>query len=177
MQFKGRSSDEWGNVVFDTNGLIDHLMRGNHLTQDMTAHPVPGVTRFNALCKEYDHPEDQVGEYIKPAVSVEEWDAARQSQWFIPEPYASMDVLEHLLMKCQEEAEIERVLYEWTLFQDRGMVSLLRFLVYAIDHFRENKIVWGVGRGSSVASYALYLIGVHRVNSIKFDLDVHEFLK
>jgi DNA polymerase III alpha subunit len=42
---------------------------------------------------------------------------------------------------------------------------------------KENKIVWGVGRGSSVASYVLYLIGVHRIDSIKYDLDIREFLK
>lgn len=177
MQFKGRSTDAWGNVIFDTDGLIDHLMRGNHLTTDMTAAPVPGVIRFNKLCKEYDHPDDQVGEYVAPEVPVQEWDAAHQSQWFTPEPFASMDMLEHLLMKCSTEQQIERVLYEWALFEERGMIPLLRFLAYAIHHFRENDIVWGVGRGSSVASYAFYLLGVHRVDSIAFDLDVHEFLK
>lgn len=177
MQFKGRSTDAWGNVIFNTDGLIDHLMRGNHLTNDMTAAPVPGVTRFNKLCKEYDHPDDQVGEYVAPEVSVQEWDAAHQSQWFTPEPFASMDMLEHLLMKCSTEQQIERVLYEWSLFEERGMIPLLRFLAYAIHHFRENDIVWGVGRGSSVASYAFYLLGVHRVDSLAFDLDVREFLK
>jgi len=34
-----------------------------------------------------------------------------------------------------------------------------------------------VGRGSSVASYCLYLLGVHKINSLKFDLDIKEFLK
>jgi len=177
MQFKGRSTDEWGNVIFDTDGLIDHLMRGNHLTSEMTAHPVEGVVRFNALCKEYDHPDDQVGEYQEPTFPVKDWDEAHQSQWFIPEPYASLDVQEFLLMKCQNEAQIERILYEWTLFEERNMIPLLRFLVYAVNHFRENDIVWGVGRGSSVASYALFLIGVHRVDSMAFDLDIREFLK
>jgi DNA polymerase III alpha subunit len=42
---------------------------------------------------------------------------------------------------------------------------------------RENDIVWGVGRGSSVASYTLYLIGVHKIDSIKYELDINEFLK
>lgn len=177
MQFKGRSTDEWGNVIFDTDGMIDHLMRGNHLTSEMTAQPVPGVVRFNALCKEYDHPDDQVGEYQAPDVPVSDWDAEHQSQWFIPEPYASMDVLEHLLMRCTTEEQIERVLYEWSLFEERNMIPLLRFMIYAVQHFRENDIVWGVGRGSSVASYALFLIGVHRVDSMMHNLDIREFLK
>jgi DNA polymerase III alpha subunit len=42
---------------------------------------------------------------------------------------------------------------------------------------KENNIVLGVGRGSSVASYVLYLLGVHRVDSLKYDLDIKEFLK
>jgi DNA polymerase III alpha subunit len=54
---------------------------------------------------------------------------------------------------------------------------LLFYLKYLVDAMRENKIVWGVGRGSSVASYVLYLIGVHRIDSIKYDLDIKEFLK
>jgi hypothetical protein len=49
--------------------------------------------------------------------------------------------------------------------------------LYALFTMRENKIVWGVGRGSSVASYVLFLIGVHKINSIKYNLDINEFLK
>jgi len=62
-------------------------------------------------------------------------------------------------------------------FQDRGMMPLLNFLLYMVDTMRENNIVWGVGRGSSVASYVLYLIGVHRINSMKYNLDYKEFFR
>jgi DNA polymerase III alpha subunit len=41
----------------------------------------------------------------------------------------------------------------------------------------ENHVIWGVGRGSSVASYVLYLLGVHRIDSMFYDLDVSEFLR
>ena len=54
---------------------------------------------------------------------------------------------------------------------------LLCYLKYLVDTMREHNIVWGVGRGSSVASYCLYLLGVHKINSIKFELDIKEFLK
>ena len=57
------------------------------------------------------------------------------------------------------------------------MITLLKYLKYLVDTMRENKIVWGVGRGSSVASYVLYLIGVHKIDSIKYELDIKEFLK
>ena len=54
---------------------------------------------------------------------------------------------------------------------------MLRYLRYLVDTLRANGIVWGVGRGSSVASFVLYKIGVHRINSIEHDLDFNEFMR
>ena len=45
-----------------------------------------------------------------------------------------------------------------------------------IDKLRADDVVWG-GRGSSCASYVLYLIGVHAINPIKFDINFSEFSK
>jgi len=56
-------------------------------------------------------------------------------------------------------------------------VKVLQFLIYLVDTARNNNVVLGVGRGSSVASFALYLIGVHKIDSIKYDLDVEDFLR
>jgi DNA polymerase III alpha subunit len=36
--------------------------------------------------------------------------------------------------------------------------------------------VWGIGRGSSVSSYVLYVLGVHDVDSYAYDLDIGDFL-
>ena len=66
---------------------------------------------------------------------------------------------------------------ELVMFKERNLVPLLQFLIYIVDYMREQRIVWGVGRGSSVASYCLYLIGVHKVDSIVYDLPIEEFLK
>ena len=66
---------------------------------------------------------------------------------------------------------------EFLEYEDRGMLNVLCYMVYLVDFMRENKIVWGVGRGSSVASYILYLIGVHKVNSIQYGLDFNEFMR
>ncbi len=63
------------------------------------------------------------------------------------------------------------------LYQERGLFDLLRYLTYLVDVMRDNQVIWGVGRGSSVASYVLYLLGVHRINSMFYDLDVGEFLR
>lgn len=70
-----------------------------------------------------------------------------------------------------------RVWEELDEFKERGMHNLLRYMIYLVDFMRENNIVWGVGRGSSVSSYVLYLIGIHKVDSIKYGLDINEFLR
>jgi len=50
-------------------------------------------------------------------------------------------------------------------------------MIYIVDMMRKNNLVWGVGRGSSVASYVLYLIGIHKIDSLKYNLNIEEFLK
>ena len=63
------------------------------------------------------------------------------------------------------------------MFQERGLFDLLRYLKFLVDVMRQNNVIWGVGRGSSVASYVLYLLGVHRIDSMFYDLDPAEFLR
>ena len=111
------------------------------------------------------------------AETVEEFDKQQQSNWLMPEEYKNLDIAEHLLSLCKTDAELQRVGHELMLYQDRNLFDLLRYLKYLVDLMRQNQIVWGVGRGSSVASYVLYLLGVHRINSMYYDLDIHEFLK
>jgi DNA polymerase III alpha subunit len=86
-------------------------------------------------------------------------------------------VAKWLLEQCQEEHQLQRVGQELLLYQERGLFDLLRYLKYLVDTLRTHNIVWGVGRGSSVASYVLFLIGVHKIDSIYYELSVEEFLK
>jgi DNA polymerase III alpha subunit len=57
------------------------------------------------------------------------------------------------------------------------MLDILNVMHYIVEVLRKNNIVWGVGRGSSVACYALYLLGVHKIDSIKYNLPIEEFFK
>jgi hypothetical protein len=66
---------------------------------------------------------------------------------------------------------------ELLLYQERDLFNLLRYLKYFVDTMRKNGVVWGLGRGSSTASYILYLLGVHKINSLYYDLPIEEFLK
>ena len=95
----------------------------------------------------------------------------------MPDKYKQLDVAKYLLDLCNTDAQLQRVGEELLLYQERDMFNLLKFLVYCVDTMREHSIVWGVGRGSSVASYVLYLIGVHKIDSLYYDLDIAEFLR
>lgn len=108
--------------------------------------------------------------------SVEFFDEANQCDWFMPEDYCP-NLVEMLYSICESDVQKDRVTEELKLFIQHGMFDLLFYLKYLVDTMRENKIVWGVGRGSSVASYVLYLIGVHKIDSLKYNLDIKEFLK
>lgn len=110
-------------------------------------------------------------------MSLEEFDAKNQDAWHMPASYREMDIAKWLLDQCQEQHELQRIGEELLLYQERNLLDLLRYMKYLVDTMRKHGILWGVGRGSSVASYALYLIGVHRINSIYYDLDIKEFLK
>jgi DNA polymerase III alpha subunit len=116
-------------------------------------------------------------QYNKLDMTVEQFDNQMQSNWLMPEQYKTMDIAQYVLNQCQGEAELQRAGEELLLFQERDMFVLLRYLKYLVDTMRENNIVWGVGRGSSVASFVLFLLGIHRINSLYYDLSIDEFLK
>lgn len=116
-----------------------------------------------------------------------ETDIDRPSIFNIPQHYRELDVeqyVKHLVLQ-QPAAEIHglpvnpaaRVEEELALYKARNLYPVLQLMIYIVDTMRKNNLVWGVGRGSSVSSYVLFLIGIHKINSIKYNLDIKEFLK
>ena len=95
----------------------------------------------------------------------------------MPESYYQINVLQWLLDKCQTDEERMRVQLEYDLFEKKQFIRVLQFLIYFVNTLRANNIVWGVGRGSSVASFCLFLIGVHKINPLLYNLDIKEFLR
>lgn len=107
---------------------------------------------------------------------VSEFDNQLQTQWFMPSDYKNMDIESYLVHVCPKQ-NYERLIEELQEFRKRDMLDILRWLKYFVDTCRKNNIVWGVGRGSSVSSYVLYLLGVHKIDSIKYKLNWQEFLR
>lgn len=99
------------------------------------------------------------------------------SNWHMPSEYYHIDIQQYLEDMCTNSEQVARVRYELALYDERGMLIVLKFLRYLVAICNDNDIVLGIGRGSSVSSYCLYLLGIHRVDSIKYELDIKEFLK
>lgn len=118
-----------------------------------------------------------LAQYAAGSETVEEFDARMQSNWRMPDEYRQLDIAQWVLEQCSTDAQLQRVGEELLMYLDRGLFPLLQYLKYLVDTLRKNNIVWGVGRGSSVSSYVLYLIGVHRIDSMYYDLDINEFLR
>jgi len=136
---------------------------------------VENEIKFDEILQLENTPE--LIKYNSLDISVEQFDNTNQSNWLMPEKYKIMDIAQYVLEQCNGEAELQRAGEELLLFQERDMFVLLRYLKYLVDTMRENNIVWGVGRGSSVASFVLFLLGIHRINSLYYDLSIDEFLK
>jgi DNA polymerase III alpha subunit len=119
----------------------------------------------------------QLIQYVTSTETIEEFDKRLQSDWYMPDEYKNLDIAKWILDQCQTDSERQRVGEELLLYLDRNLFQLLQYLKYLVDTMRKHNIVWGVGRGSSVASYVLYLIGVHKINSMYYDLDIEEFLR
>ena len=133
------------------------------------------VDKFNVAMEEQGLPKLQ--KYIPLDVDQKTFDGVCQSEWFMPDQYKNMNVIEYIIKLTNTPQEYKRVDEELQEFKKRDMLDLLKYMIYLVDFMRDNNIIWGVGRGSSVASYVLYLIGVHRIDSIQYDLDWREFLR
>ena len=172
-------TDDLGVPRFSNRDLTDMIYSGHvDKCHVVLCDPSDDIDKFNAAMQDQHLPE--LTKYIALDVDQKTFDGALQSEWFMPDEYKDINVYEYVLGKaetpCPQHVQ-DRIWQELDAFRERGMKDLLRYMIYLVDYMRENNIVWGVGRGSSVASYVLYLIGVHRIDSIKYDLDWREFLR
>lgn len=166
-------NDAYGNPIYSELELMDAFMRDPELIIKKCfvdkAIPIdPNLDIIKSV---------QLIEYIDPKLEVAEFDQLCQNIWLMPEEYKNLDIANFVLEQCQGEEELQRAGKELIMFQERDLFPLLQYLKYLVDTMRTNNIVWGVGRGSSVASFVLFLIGIHRVNSLFYGLEIEEFLK
>lgn len=164
-------------IIVTENDLVEMMLLDiNPHTVTMTNTSV--IDKYNHFCSlflmdssiDVETPEDGTDKYNKE----------NDENWYMPNEYKNINVYDYVLGKaktpCPQHIQ-DRIWEELNEYEERKLMPLLRFMIYLVDTLRENDIVWGVGRGSSVASYVLYLIGVHKIDSIKYDLDYKEFFR
>jgi DNA polymerase III alpha subunit len=172
-----------GEVVIDENDAVLGLLKGKRIKSAVSI-DTAWAEQYNKSIKVFesgaklDYSTEHTG-------STEEYvlDCIDSKNWNMPEEYKSLNVEFKLDSKLQElghgpdSLQRQRVTTEYSMYKERNLIPVLQFLIYLVDVAKENNIVLGVGRGSSVASYILYLLGIHKVDSLAYNLDIKEFLK
>ena len=171
-----RNIDQYGRVVYDVYDLYDMVMSGLDMSEIKEVSWNRDFEKYNHALKKNYVDSTKLEKLGIIQLDIEEFDKINQENWLIPEEYKNLDIKSYVLDRTPEKT-IDRVNEELNLYDKYNIIDVLKVCVYIVDTLRKNNIVWGVGRGSSVASYVLYLIGIHKVDSIKYDLDINEFLR
>jgi DNA polymerase III alpha subunit len=166
-----------GDSTIEPNTIADMLLKGTSLKKGVYVSEVTDEIReFNKISAD----QLTVKTEVRPL----------DFGWNIPEKYLTMNLNRFLLKKLDEEVtrneslsaddvevRIKRVEDELQRYYESNLHLLLRTAIYIIDTFREKKVVWGIGRGSACSSYILYLVGVHDIDSVLYELDITDFLR
>jgi DNA polymerase III alpha subunit len=162
-------------MIFNEDDVCDLLMQGRDVAslKNMIVDSRVDIVEASTLLAEIP----VLIKHNTSTESIQEFDRRLQQTWHMPDNYKQLDIAQHILDLCTTDAELQRCGHELLLYQERDLFNLLRFLKYLVDVMTENQVIWGVGRGSSVSSYVLYKLGVHKINSMFYELDVEEFLR
>ena len=168
--------DRYGQKVYTSNDIFNGLMKYNPNESDPGPFLIENPDFDLALANNLLGHEAFV-KYHPSNKTIAMFDKDNQKNWIMPLNYKELDIAKYVLDLCDNQAELQRCGEELLMYQERDQFNLLRYLTYLVDLMTANKIIWGVGRGSSVASFVLYKLKVHKVDSMYYQLDVKEFLR
>jgi DNA polymerase III alpha subunit len=172
----GVTVNMYGQAILDSDDLRELVLQGKNIGH-LNVTFDEDIKLFQKYQSELIQEAVVFLEPPEEKLSFDEFHKQCAEEWVFPVVYQQINVLNWLLVKCKTQEEIDRVYEEYKLYEDRDLIMLLRLLIYLVDYMRENKFLWGVGRGSSVSSYILYLIGIHRVDSLLYRFDIRDYLK
>lgn len=168
-----------GDSVADLSFIYDHFLNGGRAKNLYVSKPDYESDEVQTYNKKF------INDQLKYKTNFKE----TSTDWNLPKKYKNLDVENFIWNKLKDEVDkknftedeykerVTRIKMELRIWKKRDLLDMLRFLTYMVKVFEENKIIWGTGRGSSCASYVLYLIGLHQVDSVKYKLDLGEFFR
>jgi DNA polymerase III alpha subunit len=166
--------DKFGNPIFNSQDIFKFLYQGK--ISNLKEVTVDYSDEIKQLEQTAGFTFQRFNEQLE-SIDIADFDVALQSDWFMPEEYKDFDVESWCIDRCTTSEQINRVKEEILAYRNKNMIPLLQWTKHFVDTCNNNGIVWGVGRGSSVASFVLFLLGVHQIDSVKYNLDWQEFLR
>ena len=170
------STDNVGNPIYDSESVREAIYQGKlDVLHTLDFRESYDINKFNQFADELDI--DPLKIYNAVNTNKLEFDAVHSANWLMPDKYKAIDVDSFVLDRCETDEERQRATEELEAFSSMNLIPLLQYMIYLVDMMREHNVIWGVGRGSSVASFVLYKLDVHRINPLQYDLDWREFLR
>jgi len=158
--------DEDGRATVTSQGVIELAYRNQ----------LPGIFDWKDLEKQKQYKE--VCELLdNEPFEYKDFAQHNTREWFTPPEYSEIDLKSYLQTRCSDSQQWTRAQQELEIVQRLNAEPIFKHLIYLVDVWRSNNMVWGVGRGSSVSCFLLYLIGLNKINPLDYDLDHREFFK
>lgn len=170
------NQNKFGEIIFSEDDVCNLLMQGRSI-ESLKGMIVDRSVDIEKASFAMEHIPEFFGYARDYPETVQAFDQSLQSVWHMPKEYMDMDIAAYVLGLCDTQEQLQRCGHELLLYQERNLFDLLKFLKYLVDVMQQNHMIWGVGRGSSVASYVLYKLGVHKIDSMFYELNVEEFLR
>jgi len=167
--------DEFGNCYLTESEAIETLYRNPSI--DISTITMEDPTVYNESVEKTRINFGKIRYYVKPTVSIKEFDETNQNTWHMPGEFKSIDIVDYVVGQCSNNQEVTRALEELYVYQKLNKLDLLKYMLYLVSVARLHNVVIGVGRGSSVSSFVLYLLGVHKINPLEFNIPMTDFLK
>lgn len=160
VRLKGRTVLDDGRVVLDPGDLLhwalEGLPIGRHLGDD------PESQRVGRELAAAGVEVGPITETWGPRASEGEIEAVRAMVW----------------ERCPDDDRyLGRLEQEWEWFVRSGNVAILPRLSEWLETAERTGVVVGTGRGSSCASLVLYLLGLHMVDPVEWDIPFSEYAR
>jgi len=176
--------NEYGQVNFGTKEILEKFYTQEWQTVKGFMHNVDEMNKWNGHCTHFELAP--VEQSVKPLQDINAYHKQMSNTWNMPKQYAEFDRVgyfskELVRRSLNSQQYLDYLVDEieaWSnIMSTESATNLWRFLHYLIATCKENDIVTGVGRGSSVSSLVLFLLGVHAVDPVKYNLNYKEFLR